>query len=175
MGNKLQTLRSLNADFARAYKYEFKIITAPKVTLPDGVISKLSSHCINVTSDSSGSTLIEAEVGVNTLKLHGRNERGGVLNPEFLLDGDYSIYKFFREWKNQGTPDIDSEVQAYSNDLLATVQIYSKDVANKTTMVEEYKNVWCRNCPEITRADDSNDVIRFSPELVYEFGHVVSS
>jgi hypothetical protein len=172
--NKLQSLRSLNSDFARAYKYEF-IITSPPagITLPEGVVTKLATHCLNCVVPANGVQAIEVEVGSHTMRLNGRNDTPGVINPEFILEGDYSIYKYFREWENAANPDIGSEVQAPSSDLLATVHIRSKDIKNETQLTNEVVNLWCRNAPEINHADDSNDIVRWAPELVYEFSRVL--
>jgi hypothetical protein len=109
------------------------------------------------------------------MKLHGRKEKGGSINPEFILSGDYSVYKWFREWANAASPDsmISSEVQALSSDLLATINVVAKNIQNNTAIIVQLQNAWCRNAPEISFDDNSNDIVRWAPEIVYEFSSVI--
>ena len=175
MSTKLQQLRSLHSDFARAYKYDIKTYGPKEITLPDLQTNELGRSCLGIPIPSEGVQLIEVEIGLNTMRLHGRAERGGTITPEFILSGDFSIYKYFRAWKQAAVPDglAEDEIQTPSGDLLANWEIIAKNVQNKTSLSVRIGNIWCRNAPEIPLADDSNDIIRWSPELVYEYTKVI--
>lgn len=173
MAIKLTNLRTLyQSSFARGYKYVFKFTSRPSaennfgVTLQSG---EIEDSCLSVVLPNAGSQIIETEIGTHTLRLHGKKDTGGVINPEFILSGDYNVYKYFRAWQNAATPDSGDNAQTPSNDLLATIQIIGKNIENITTLNIELTNCWCRNCTEINFSDDANDIIRWSPEIVYEF------
>jgi hypothetical protein len=189
MANKLTTLRSLNTDFARTYKYGMTIAAQDKAASLKGlsnpslgdVKTLLDNSLLTVAVPSSGTQMIETSVGMYTMKLPGKKEVGGVINPEFLLTGDYKLYKFFRSWNNLMSTDAaglggdgnNAEgVNPYSYLALADIDILGYDVANATKLTIKLYNCWCRNAPEITFSDDTNDIIRWSPEIVYEFSKV---
>jgi len=134
----------------------------------DSLSNRLSGTCVNCVLPSVGSQEITAEVGMHTLRLNGRHETGGTISPEFLLSGDYSVYKFFKAWAGLAASH-DDDVNVVNSLLLASINVSSLDVSNNVTNKVNLENVWCRNCPEISYSDDSNDIIRFAPELVYEF------
>ena len=173
MGNKLQNLRALHSDFARSYKYEFVITKPPAVLLPALQTDELKNSCLSCIIPSTGVQLIETEVGTHTLKLNGREEEGGAINPEFIISGSYSIYKYFRAWKNYATPDMISEVQSPSADLLATIQIRAKNIKNEGALTVELMHAWTRLAPEHTFSDESNDIVRWAPEIVYELSREI--
>ena len=177
MGTKLSNLRTLNSNFARAYKYSFSITDLAALTsrlsLPTLKPEELETSCLNVVMPNEGTQMIEVEVGIHTMKLNGRKDKGGVINPEFILNGNYDIYKFFRAWQFAAAPDVLTEVQTPSGLLLATIHITARDVKNDKTTTIELQNAWCRNCNEINFSDDSNDIVRWSPEIVYEFSQVI--
>jgi hypothetical protein len=183
---KLSQIRQLNGDFARNYKYEFELIVPTTSTslsgivnstavvaqggvTPTATISTLLTHsCLNCVVPSVGVQEISVEVGMHTMRLNGRHETSGTISPEFILSGDYRLYKFFRAWAGLAAYHND-DVQVIQSLIFGTLNITSKDVTNVTQLSTELQNVWCRNCPEMSYSDDSNDIIRFAPELVYEF------
>jgi len=86
------------------------------------------------------------------------------------ITGDYLIYKFFRGWKEQVSPSYTTGNQSnLTSDYLATITIIGYNAKNQETIRHILHNCWCRNAPEIPHADESNDIIRWSPEIAYEF------
>ena len=146
MGTKLQQLRGLQSNFARAYKYDILITKNPAISLPTLRENELGSSCLGIPIPSEGVQLIEVEIGLNTMRLHGRAERGGTITPEFILTGDFSLYKYFRAWKRAAVPDglEVGEIQAPDGDLLADWEIRAKNVQNDTTLTIKVGNIWCR-------------------------------
>ena len=69
--------------------------------------------------------------------------------------------------------DILTEVQAPSAELLATIQVRLKNVPNEDSLLVELMNCWTRMAPEHNFSDESNDVVRWAPEIVYEMSRVV--
>jgi hypothetical protein len=177
MASKLVNLRTLNNDFARAYKYEFTMDTTEnasvKALLPAGFETLLSSSCLACTLPSVGSQMIEVNVGVNQMKLPGKKEQGGTITPEFLLTGDFAIYKFFRSWAALATPDTfpGAEINGLSTKftLFLPITVKAFDVTNAQKLGVKLWNCWCRMAPEIAFSDESNDIVRWSPEIVYEY------
>lgn len=181
MTTKLTQLRELNGDFARSYKYLFTLKAQAKATLLTDLMSqyenvgaqnplddKLSMACVNCVLPNVGAQEITAEVGNHTLRLAGRKDTSGTISPEFILSGDYTLYKFLRKWAGLASSHND-DTQFASYKLLANITITAKNVEDESKKAVILKNVWCRNCPEINFSDDSNDIIRFTPEFAYEF------
>jgi hypothetical protein len=176
---KLTKLRNnASNNFARAYKYKFEI--KPVVTgtslpqlaglpLLEDPKNLIETSCLNATVPSSGSQMIEVEVGRHTLREPGREDTPGTITPEFLLSGDYLIYKFFRRWKERSSPSYGGIQSAVTSDFHATITITGYDANNAEQIRHILHNCWCRNAPEIPHADESNDIIRWSPEIAYEF------
>jgi len=172
---KLVQARTLNGDFARYYKYSF--IFTPQsnadklkeiIELVDGNLADLlSTSCLQVQIPAGGSQEITVDVGLHTLRLPGRKDTPGSITPEFLISGNYALYKFFRRWANICT-SYKSDTQYASSRVLADISIFGFDVEGTRTQNTKLLNVWCRNCPEISYNDSSNDVVKFSPELAYE-------
>jgi hypothetical protein len=180
---KLQSIRGLSNDFARAYKFDitFEIPTTSTaltaLKTPYGDIGALmSTSCLTVVLPNSGVQAIDVEIGRHTMHLAGRNDTSGTINPEFLLGGDYKLYQFMREWKGAAgrSDSVYGEIQTSSYLFLANITIRAKDVNNATQLATKLSNVWCRNCPDINYDDGSNDIIRWAPELVYEFSEIIS-
>jgi hypothetical protein len=179
MANKLSQLRQLNGDFARAYKYNFSFFAQKNATSLAAILGQygstngdigalMSTACVSVVLPNVGSQEIPVEVGNHTLRLPGRKDTSGTISPEFILSGNYVLYKFLRAWNGLATSHSD-DTQVASYKLLADVLISSKDVEDTVQKKIKLVNLWCRNCPEINYSDETNDVIRFSPELAYEY------
>jgi hypothetical protein len=180
MSNKLSQLRTLYGDFARSYKYVFEItpnttssglvslVTSSGVNATPVTNNIISNACINCVMPNVGSQEISVEVGMHTMRLNGRHETGGTITPEFLLAGDYGLYRFIRNWAGLAASHSD-DTQHANNDILSTITITAYNVTDVAKMKVQLQHAWCRNCPEITFSDDSNDIVRFSPEFVYEW------
>jgi len=172
---KLTKLRDLNGDFARSYKYLFRLEANDKATSLSDLMAtyenlseKLTYACVNCILPNVGAQEITAEVGNHTLRVAGRKDTSGTMSPEFILSGDYILYKFLRSWAGLASShEDDSQVASYK--ILANIVITAKDVEDNTAKRVKLTNVWCRNCPEVNFSDDSNDIVRFTPEFAYEF------
>jgi hypothetical protein len=171
MPTKLSNLRGVISNFARSYKYELTIVAGNPSSklaslLSADVSSKIKLSCVNVTVATKGVQEITVEVGVNTMREPGRKEFSGTITPEFLLQSDYSLYKFFTAWNLLCTSD--EGQHETPTDYFAEVLIKTLSPKDEVTMVKTYKNVWCRVSPEIQLSDDQNEIVRHQPELVYE-------
>jgi hypothetical protein len=169
--NKLTQMRALNGEFARSYKYKFsltKVGTALSAIANAPTDAQFSTSCLNVVMPSVGVQEITVEVGIHTMRLNGRHETSGTISPEFLLTGDYAVYKFFRAWANLAA-NHEEDTQTANSGILATITIEALNITDTTAVKVKLNNAWCRSCPEITFSDDSNDIVRFAPEIVYDF------
>lgn len=172
MPTKLSNLRNTISNFARAYKYTFTVViqnpnSALKALLTQEVQNMLTFSCVNVPVPSKGVQEITVEVGPNTMREPGRKEFGGTISPEFLMQGNYAIYKFFHAWKVLATSD--NGTHENPSQFHGQVIIKTLDPKDQVSLVKIYENLWCRNLPEIQFSDDQNEIVRFQPELVYEF------
>jgi hypothetical protein len=194
MANKLETIRSLTAyDFARAYKYSLIMdvpptsfnlsalvanikvpLTVPGSGAPMDFNSLISGCCTAIMFPSVGSQEIPVDVGTVTMRLAGKHETSGTVSPEFIQPSNYTIYKFFKQWNRLALAD-DSDGQTFQSSYLATLTIKQYDIQDTYQKGIKLYNVWCRNCPEIAFSDDSNDVVRFSPDLAYEFAELIKN
>jgi hypothetical protein len=183
--SKLEQIRSVNGDFARAYKYKFEIVaqqnagllqelmttyTPQNGTFADGI----SSSCLNCQIPNTGTSEITVEIGQHTGRFNGRHETSGSISPEFLVSGDYWIYDFFRSWGNLSSSHVDDS-QVRQSLFLANIMITAyrlPETLGGSAVVgwkSQLRNAWCRNEPEVTLSDDSNEIVRFQPEIAYEF------
>ena len=179
MPSKLTQLRGVNGDFARAYKYSWAIKAQSNATQLTAIMSKysaanglsidqmLSAACVACELPEMGASEITTEIGMHTLRINGRSEKGGSATPEFVLSGDYTLYKFFKEW-SRGAASSENDVQYANSKLLANITITSFNVEDVIKETTNMLNVWCSKCPTVPYSDGSNDIIKITPTLVFE-------
>lgn len=173
--SKLTEIRTLYGDFARDYKFEFSIEIPDSSSTLKALASnyasleeKLTASCVSCTLPNSDAEKITLRVGLHMLRVPGKQETAGNITPKFIVSGDYSLYKFFRAWKDSAASD-QNDVQVRHNLLLANIIINQKDVENNITNKCKLINVWCDSCPSIDFSDDASAIVQFSPSLSYDF------
>jgi len=180
MASKITSLKELvtTSGVARTYNWKINFPSFPAKLVSNlklsnsGILNNLDLFCKEVPLPAKEVELIEVAIKYQTYQVNGKPTNFGTISPNFVIDGNWDIYKIFRGWADlSASNNEDKQESEYS--LKVDCYVIALDGNQNEVMTVKLKGVFCSSSPEVTVNSDSGIIDSYAPTLAFDNTEII--